>query len=210
MAGAATAPATTTIQKKFRAGTPQDHRPRNRPSSYEDVGAAGTLRSHVEFLEHRVDRDDVALELQLRVGQAGGDADQLREVQDRHLEVSARLLLQLRLPRVQREMTERARRHHRVGAGLLRLLDRLDQLLERGLLAGLDDREAAALDLRGVVDRLAAAGLDDPLERGRLVGILETEQLRGPQDLAAVERRHLQALQALVGGLLQQVVAVAR
>ena len=106
-------------------------------------------------------------------------------------------------------MAERARRDHRVGAGLLRLLDRLDQLAERGLLARLDDREAAALDLRRVVDRLAAAGLDDPLERGRLVGVLEAEQLRRPQDLAAVERRDLQALQALVRDLLQQLVALA-
>jgi hypothetical protein len=100
----------------------------------------------------------------------GGDADQLREVQDRHLEVLAGLLLQLRLPGVEREVAERARRHDRVGAGLLRLLDRLDQLAERRLLARLDDREAAALDLRGVVDRLAAARLDDPLERRGLSG----------------------------------------
>ena len=35
--------------------------------------------------------------------------DQLREVEDRHLEVLPRLLLQLRLPGVEREVTERAR-----------------------------------------------------------------------------------------------------
>jgi len=57
-------------------------------------------------------------------------------------------------------MAERAWRHHRVGAGFERLLDRLDQLAESQLLSGLDDREPAALDLRGIVDRLAAAGLD--------------------------------------------------
>jgi hypothetical protein len=33
--------------------------------------------------------------------EAGGDADQLREMEDRHLEVLPRLLLQLRLPRVE-------------------------------------------------------------------------------------------------------------
>ena len=62
-------------------------------------------------------------------------------------------------------MAERAGRHHRVGPRLDRLLDRLDQLAERRLLARLDDREPAALDLRGIVDRLAAARFDDALER---------------------------------------------
>ena len=94
-------------------------------------------------------------------------------------------------------MAERARRHDRVGAGLHRLLDRLDQLAERRLLAGLDDREAAALELRRVVDRLAATRLDDPLERRRPVGILEAHQLRRAQDLAAVERRDLEPLSPL-------------
>jgi hypothetical protein len=117
----------------------------------------------------------VPLELQLRVGEAGGDADQLREVQDRHPEVAARLLPELRLPRIEREVAERAGRHDRVGACLGRLLDRLDQLAERGVLARLDDRKAAALDLRRVVDRLAAAGLDDPLQRLGPVGIVEAE-----------------------------------
>src|SRR5688572_31739637 len=105
-------------------------------------------------------------------------------MQDRHLEVLARLLLQLRLPGVEREVAERAGRHDRVRAGLLRLLDRLDQLAERRLLARLDDGEAAALDLRRVVDRLASARFDDALERGRAIGILEAEQLRRAQDLA--------------------------
>src|SRR5207248_1891948 len=82
---------------------------------------------------------------------------------------------------------------HRVRAGFDRLLDRLDELAERRLLARLDDREAAALELRRVVDRLATARLDDPLERRRPVRILEAENLRRPQDLTAVERRDLQS-----------------
>src|SRR6188472_1764624 len=149
------------------------------------------------------------LELELGVGEPGGDADQLREVQDRHLEVLSGLLPQLRLPGVEREVAERAGCDDRVGAGLAGLLDRLDQLAERGLLARLDDREAAALDLRRVVDRLAAAGLDDRLERPRLVRVLETEDLRRPQDLAAVEGRDLQPLEALVRDGLQLLVAAA-
>ncbi len=110
---------------------------------------------------------------------------------------------QLRLPRIEREMAERAGRHDRVGARLHRLLDRLDELAERGLLARLDDREPAALELRRVVDRLAAAGLDDPLERRGRVGILEPEHPRRTEDLAAVEGRDLEPLQPLVRRLLE-------
>src|SRR5437879_13096140 len=105
-------------------------------------------------------------------------------------------------------MAQRAGSDHRVGTGFPRLLDRLDQLAERSLLACLDDREPAALDLRRVVDRLAAAGLDDRLERPRPVGVFEAEQLGRAQDLAAVERRHTQALQSLVRSLLQELVAL--
>src|SRR5204863_5156279 len=132
-----------------------------------------------------------------------------REMEDRRREVLAGGRLQLRLPRIERQVAERAGRHECVGPGLLRLLDRLDQLAERRLLARGDDRETAALDLRRVVDRLAAAGLDDPLERPGTIRILEAEELRRPQDLAAVERRHLQPLQPLVRRGLEQLVALA-
>src|SRR5437016_1920761 len=131
----------------------------------------------------------MALELQLRLLEARRDADQLREVQDRQPVLLAGRRLELLLPGIEREMAERARRHHGVRSCLQRLLDRLDQLAERRLLARLDDREPAALDLRRIVDRLAVAGGDDRLERPRAVGILEAEDLRRTQDLAAVERR---------------------
>src|SRR6266542_1609514 len=208
---------------------PQPRLPAARPPSAPAMGPARDSRSPApdsapppvktpprrgscsgfQLLEHRLDGDDVPLELQLRLLEPRGDPDELREVEDRHPEVPARRLPQLRLPRVEREVAERARRHHRVRAGLHRLLDRLDQLAERGLLACLDDREAAALDLGRIVDRLAAARGDDLLERVRPVGILEAHDLRGPQDLAAVERRHLQPLQSLVGDLLQQLEPLA-
>src|SRR2546421_6668643 len=106
-------------------------------------------------------------------------------------------------------MAERARSHHRVRPALDRLVDRLQELAERPLLARLDDRETAALDLRRIVDRLAPARLDDRLQRPRPVWVLEAEELRRPKDLAAVEGRHLQALQALVRDPLQQLVALA-
>ena len=53
----------------------------------DDVRRDDALPLALELLEHGSDRDDVALELQLRLRQAGGDADQLRQVQDRHPEV---------------------------------------------------------------------------------------------------------------------------
>ena len=37
----------------------------------------GVRQLDLELVEHRLDRDDVALELQLRLLEAGGDADQL-------------------------------------------------------------------------------------------------------------------------------------
>src|SRR3990170_3442339 len=128
-------------------------------------------------------------------------------MEDRHLVALPRRGLELLLPGVEREMAERARRHHRVRAGFDRLLDRLEQLSERSLLARLDDREPAALDLRRIVDRLAAAGLDDLLERGRRIRVVVPEQLRRAQDLAAVEGRDLEALQPAVRDLLQGLVA---
>src|SRR5262249_46346901 len=85
-----------------------------------------------ELLENGRHGDDVALELQLGLLEAGGDADQLREVQDRQLVALPGRRLELLLPRVERQVAERARRHHRVGARVERLLDRLDQLAERG------------------------------------------------------------------------------
>src|ERR687888_832331 len=106
-------------------------------------------------------------------------------------------------------MAERTRRHHRVRARVGRLLKGLQELTERDVLTRGDDRKAAALDLGRIVDRLAAAGLDDRLERPGPVGILEAEDLRRPQDLAAVERRDTKALQAPVRDLLQPLVAVS-
>src|SRR5258708_795285 len=152
------------------------HHAGNPPSvTHADAAPAANLSawSDLEPLERRPRIDDMPLELQLGVLEACRDADELREVEDRQLERLSRRLLELLLPCVEREVAERARRHHHVGPRFERLLDWLDQLAERGLLARLDDREAAALDLRRVVDRLSAAGFDDALERPRPVRILE-------------------------------------
>src|SRR3954447_3006017 len=105
-------------------------------------------------------------------------------------------------------MAERTGSDHRIGACLRGLLDRLDQLAHGDVLARLDDREATALDLGRIVDRLAAAGLDDRLERPRLVRVLEAEQLRRAQDLATVEGGDLQPFQALVRHFAKPLRAV--
>src|SRR5436305_7455203 len=182
-------------RRRLRRGTPRP--PRRKPPLRWSVDAGGarilrTGRSDFELLEDRRDRHHVPLELQLRFLEPGCDADELRQVQDRHPEVLAGGRAKLGLPRVERKVAQRARRHDRVGTGVLRLLDWLDQLAERRLLPRLDDREAAALDLRRVVDRLASASLDDPLERPRAVRILAPEDLRRAQNLTTVERRDSQ------------------
>src|SRR5581483_1480062 len=160
-------------------------------------------------LERRSRIDDVTLELQLRVLEAGRDADELREMEHGEPERPPRRRLELLLPCVEREMAERARRHHHVRTRLERLLDWLDELAHRRVLSCLDDREPATLDLRRIVDRLAAACLDDPLERPRPIRVLEAHDLRRPQDLAAVEGRDLQALQPFVRRDLELLVALA-
>src|SRR5215211_7690431 len=119
-------------------------------------------------------------------------------MEDRHLVALSCRRLELLLPGVEREMAERARRHHCVRAGFDRLLDRLEQLSKRSLLARLDDRETAALDLRRIVHGLPTTGVDDGLERPRAVGVLETEQLRGPEYLAPIEGSDAEPLQAPV------------
>src|SRR5581483_3469509 len=201
--GAAAPPARRAEPRRPRRGpTPGRRWPPRRRRRTQCSG------SDLELLDDGLYRHDVPLELQLRLRQPGGDADQLGEVEDRHPVRLAGRRLELLLPRVERQVAERARRHDRVGPGLHRLLDRLDQLAERRLLAGLDDREAAALDLRRIVDGRAAAGLDDRLQRPRPVRVLEAEDLRRAKDLAAVEGRDLQTLEATMRDLLQLLVAV--
>ncbi len=70
--------------------------------------------------------------------------------------------------------------------------------------AGEDDREAAARGLGLVVGDLAAEGGDQPLERLGLVRVLEAHHRRRPQQLAAVVRRHPQAVEAARALLLEQ------
>src|SRR4051794_33217037 len=148
-------------EDKAPARRPRAAAPDSAPPCTRRRARTKPATSDLELLERRPRVDDVALELQLRLLEPGGDAHELRQVEDRQAELPPGRRLELLLPGIQREMAQGTRRHHHVRPGLHRLLDRLDQLAHRGLLARLDDREAAALDLRGIVDRLAAARLDD-------------------------------------------------
>ena len=106
--------------------------PRATPAPRDHFRAIPT-GSDLELLENRCDRDDVSLELELGLLEPGGHTDQLREWEDRHVEVAAGPLAELRLPGVERE-AEGAGRDHRVGAGLVACSDRLQELAEGGLL----------------------------------------------------------------------------
>src|SRR6185437_15400961 len=69
------------------------------PPSEIDAVPPESLRSalDLDLLERGPRVDDVPLELQLRLLDAGGDADELSEVEDGHLELPAGRGLELRL-----------------------------------------------------------------------------------------------------------------
>src|ERR671918_804153 len=69
-----------------------------------DTVSLGVASSDGQLVRDGSDGHHVPLEPELRVVEPGGDADELREVQHRHLEVLPRLLPELELPRVQGEM----------------------------------------------------------------------------------------------------------
>src|SRR3989442_6209489 len=90
-----------------------------RPRAAPAVGACPKREKNMrlseldlELVEDGLDRDDVPLELQLRIVEPRRDADQLREGEDRHGEVAAGCLADLRLPGVEGEMANGGRRPH--------------------------------------------------------------------------------------------------
>src|SRR5207253_1714066 len=89
--------------KMFRRDGPRDAAPETAPPLRRALPAQKTCApprrlgrpgSGLELLEYGLDRDDVPLELQLRLFEPGGHADQLREVEDRHREVATGRLVQ--------------------------------------------------------------------------------------------------------------------
>ena len=95
-----------------------------------------------------------------------GEAEQLRQVQDRHVQRAADDAGGARLLQVEVEVAQRARGDEAVGLGVHRVTEVTAGLLERVLLVHRDDREPAALVLAGVVDDGAAERVDQQLQVG--------------------------------------------
>ena len=120
-------------------------------------------------------------------------ADQLGQVQDRHVQLAADDVFGERLLQVEVQVAQRAGRHQAVGVGVDRVAEMAAGLLERGLLVHRDDREAAALAHAGVLDHGAAERLDHLLEVvvARVLGV-DPQALARAHDVAAVEGADLQ------------------
>ena len=118
-----------------------------------------------------------------------GEPEELRQVQDRHVQRPADDAGGQRLLEVQVQVAQRARRDQAVGLGVHRVAEVAARLLERVLLVHRDDREAAALVLAGVVDDGAAERVDQQLQVGvaRVLAV-DPEPVGRAHDVAAVER----------------------
>ena len=149
---------------------------------------AATTTSSVQSITV-VGSHDVAAEAELLGGEPEREADELGEVQDRHLQLAADDGLGQRLLEVEVQMAERAGRHDAVGVGVDRVAEVATGLAQRRGLVHRDDREAAALVRAGVVDHRAAERVDHLLEvaLARML-VVDPQALGGPHDVAAVER----------------------
>ena len=136
----------------------------------------------------------MALEAQLLGLEAEGEADELGQVQDRHVELAAHRALGQRLLEVEVEVAQRARRHQAVGVGVDGVAEVAPGLLERGVLVHRDDGKAAALVRAGVLDDRAAERLDDLRQVGvaRAFDGVDAQAVDGAHDVAAVERADLE------------------
>ena len=125
-----------------------------------------------------------------------------------HLTRSVLHLARARLVGVERKMAQRGRRHHQVGPGIRRLFQAAHCHRRRGIFLGGQDVEAAAARLAGVVHWRGAQRRDQVIERGRVVGVLEARLIRWTQQMAAVERSHMQARERVCHLLSQALQAI--
>ena len=125
--------------------------------------------------------------------EAEREADELGQVQHRHLQLAPDDGLGERLLEVEVEVAQRAGRDDAVRLGVDGVAEVAAGLLERGRLVHRDDREAAALVRAGVVDHGAAERVDHLLEVALArVLVVDPQALGGPHDVAAVERADAQ------------------
>src|SRR3954471_22992790 len=87
-------------QKKAPGRRPEAAAPESTPPCTRRRARTKPATSDLELLERRPRVDDVALELQLRLLEPGGDAHELREVEDREAELPPGRRLELLLPGV--------------------------------------------------------------------------------------------------------------
>src|SRR5947207_5637770 len=139
-------------------------------------------------VDHRGGPYHVAAHAELLRLEAECQADELGEVQDRHVEVAADDFLGQRLLQVEVQVAERAGGHEAVRLGVHRVAEVAAGLLERGLLVHRDDREAAALAHARIVDHGAAECLDQEVQVV-VAGMLcvDAQPVARAHDVAAVE-----------------------
>src|SRR3954452_7113205 len=105
--------------------------------------------------------DDVALHPELVRIEAEGEPEELREVEDRHVELAADRALGQRLLEVEVQVAQRARRHEAIRVRVDRVAEVAAGLAKRHLVVHRDDRDAAALVLALLLDHGAADRIDD-------------------------------------------------
>ena len=120
-------------------------------------------------------------------------ADQLGEMQDRELKLTADDPLGDRLLQIEVQVAQRAGDDQAVGVGVLGVAQMAPGHLQRGVHVHGHDREAAALVHAGVVDHGAAEGLDDHLQIAvARVLLVDLDAIVRAHDVAAVEGADLQ------------------
>src|SRR3954470_22852243 len=107
--------------------------------------------------------DDVPVDAKLLRREPKRQPYELRQMQHRHVELLAHVLLDLALEAVKHGMAEGTRCHHRLRAGAFCRLDVLTGELDGNPLVMGGGMESAALGTSAVVDRLAAQQLREPL-----------------------------------------------
>src|SRR6185437_4169324 len=102
--------------------------------------------------ERQIDRYHVMVDAELCRRDADGEADELRQVQDRHAELRAKIALHLILESIEHGVAQGTGRDDRASAVILRRLDMPAGELDRDLLLVRRGMEAAAFGPAAIVD----------------------------------------------------------
>src|SRR4051794_1448841 len=149
--------------------------------------------------------DDVPVDAKLLRREPKRQPHKLRQMQHRHIELLAHVLLDLALEAVKHGMAEGTRCHHRLRAGAFCRLDVLTGELDGNPLVMGGGMESAALGTSAVVDGLAAQQLREPLQCDVVARIDKTITLRRTRDVAAVKGGHGKSVERLDDELAQPI-----